>query len=340
MVKKKMSLYGVVFLVCLFLIFTYFFSTNTVDYAKEEKITQTSEPDIVIEPPAQPIAGKQESNPETAIEIVDAEELDFFYDQIQTIINKASVDFSGDFAVTYIDLSTGKQLSVNGDKEFYTASTIKVPLAMMVADRVNEGVLHWNDKIVYNKERDYEEGTGKIINNIQPSYSLNTLQEYNITYSDNIAKNMLYSLFGGEKQAKRQLYRYFFSRETDVEDVQFTSEEAASILQILYQEKAENAEYQKIYDYMKKTVFHERLETSLTEGKVAHKIGSYDNYIHDIGILETSHPFILSVFTKEEVSGTGAEAISRLTDQLWKLQSEHYPSSAASPQQLIQQAGA
>lgn len=247
-----------------------------------------------------------------------------FYDQIQKTIDKAAKSFDGTLAVTYVDLTTGQEVSINDKKEFYTASTIKVPLAMMVADKVNDGVLKWSDTITYKESSDYEEGTGKIIYDIQPTYSLATLQEYNIIYSDNIAKNMLYGLFGGNDQAKKQLYRYFFKREANIEDTQFTSADGAAILLKLYEEKETNKEYQKIYDYMKKTVFHERLETSLTVGKVAHKIGSYDDYIHDMGILESSHPFILSVFTNGK---NGKEAISTLTDQLWKLQEEKYPAS-------------
>ena len=333
-----MSLYGTIFFGCLFLIVSYFFSTSGIDSAEEKEVTQSSQAELVLNPSVPPAAATKQESPKAAIEVVDAQELDAYYEQLGTMLKKASADFSGDFSVTYVDLTTGKQISVNGDKEFYTASTIKVPLAMMVADRVSEGVLQWSDQVVYDQKRDYEEGTGTIINDIQPAYSIKTLQEYNITYSDNIAKNMLYSLFGGEKQAKRQLYRYFFHREANVDDAQFTSEDGATILQLLYQEKETNKEYQAIYNYMKQTVFHERLETSLTKGKVAHKIGSYDQYIHDMGILETPHPFILSVFTKEKVSGSGAEAISRLTDQLWKYQSEQYPESQASPEVIIQKA--
>ncbi|WP_330932654.1 serine hydrolase [Enterococcus sp. BWR-S5] len=284
--------------------------------------SDTSSLGTIAQPvPEQTVASNsEEPNVESDTEAAEKE----FYDQIQKTLDKASASFNGTMAVTYIDLTTGQEISVNGKKEFYTASTIKVPLAMMVADKVNEGVLKWNDTITYKEETDYEEGTGRIINNIQPTYSLQTLQEYNITYSDNIAKNMLYGLFGGNDQAKKQLYRYFFKREANVEDTQFSSSDGADILLKLYKEKETNKEYQKIYDYMKKTVFHERLETALTTGKVAHKIGSYDDDIHDMGILESSHPFILSVFTNGK---NGKEAISALTDQLWKLQEDKYPVS-------------
>ncbi|MGC6767642.1 serine hydrolase [Enterococcus sp. LJL51] len=338
MEKKKMTLYGMIFFICLFLIVTFFFSTNTVNYAVEQQTAETPEPELAIKTGLEsPLVELEKDSAQETIELIETEQLDTYFEQIQTMIDKAAADFNGELAVTYVDTTTGKQLSVNGKKEFYTASTIKVPLAMMVADRVSEGVFQWDDQVVYSEENDYEEGTGKLLNDIQPSYSLQTLQEYNITYSDNIAKNMLYGLFGGDKQAKRQLYRYFFQREANVEDTQFTSQDGAKILLKLYREKADNKEYQKIYDYMKNTVFHERMETSLTKGKVAHKIGSYDSFIHDIGILETSHPFVLSIFTNGK---DGSEAISALTDQLWKMQSEQYPATQATPQQLIDKTGA
>ena len=34
------------------------------------------------------------------------------------------------------------------------------------------------------------------------------------------------------------------------------------------------------------------------QGKVAHKIGSYDEFIHDMGILETPHPFALAILLR------------------------------------------
>ena len=54
---------------------------------------------------------------------------------------------------------------------FYTASTIKVPLTMLVADTVASGQ-KMDRPDSYNAEEDYEEGTGIIAYNIQPEYPL------------------------------------------------------------------------------------------------------------------------------------------------------------------------
>lgn len=311
-----MTLYGMIFSICFFLIVSFFFSTHTVDYANE---TETSEK---ISVPIKSASTSAVKRPTPKVQ--ESSELIAFYHKINQLMTDAANSFKGDVGMTYVDLTTGKQISVNGNKEFYSASTIKVPLAMMVADKVEAGNLKWDDQLTFNEKEDYEDGTGIIINNIQPQYSLRTLQEYSITYSDNIAKNMLYDTFGGDVKAKQALYAHFLQKETEWDDAKFTSEDAAKILKILYEKKSSNQEYQTIYNYMKNTVFHERMDTPTTSGKVAHKIGSYAGFLHDIGIFETEHPFILTVFTNGQTDA-GIPFISTITDQLWTLQSNEYP---------------
>ncbi|WP_455295182.1 serine hydrolase [Enterococcus crotali] len=311
-----MTLYGMIFSICFFLIVSFFFSPHTVDYANE---TESSEKIPIPAKKTDDSAVKNIKTPEK-----ESPELTDFYHKVEQTMIDAAKNFNGDVGMTYVDLTTGKQISVNGTTEFYSASTIKVPLAMMIADKVQSGSLKWDDQLTFNEKEDYEDGTGIIINDIQPKYSLRTLQEYSITYSDNIAKNMLYDTFGGDIAAKKALYAHFLQKETEWDDAKFTSEDAAKILKILYKEKATNQEYQTIYDYMKNTVFHERMDTPTTSGKVAHKIGSYAGFLHDIGILETEQPFILTIFTNGQTDA-GIPFIASVTDQLWNIQSNDYP---------------
>lgn len=312
-----MSLYGIIFSLSFFLILSFFFSSHTVDYAKEADL----EIDNSAISKKTSISLIEEEEKKSVLE-KEPTELTTFYEKISTIINKSATSFEGKIGITYIDLTTGKKIAVNGDQRFLSASTIKVPLAMMIADKVANGKLKWEDQLIYKEKDDYEEGTGIIVNNIQPSYSLRTLQEYNIVYSDNIAKNMLYDTFGGDEAGKKAITQHFFQRDTDPENTELSSDEAAKVLSQLYQEKSTNSDYQTIYEYMKQTVFHERMDTKMTSGKVAHKIGSYDNFIHDIGILETEHPFILTIYTDGK---NGSLAISEITNQLWKVQQNEYP---------------
>ena len=73
----------------------------------------------------------------------------------------------------------------------------------------------------YNAEEDYEEGTGIIAYNIQPEYPLKTLQEYAITYSDNIAKNMLYDTLV-VMQKQNEMYQRYLHKTPSIEEPQFS----------------------------------------------------------------------------------------------------------------------
>ncbi len=168
---------------------------------------------------------------------------------------------------------------------FYTASTIKVPLTMLVADTVASGQKKWTDLIPYNAEEDYEERTGIIAYNIQPEYPLKTLQEYAITYSDNIAKNMLYDTLGGDEQKQNEkCISVICTRHLRLKSHNFLLKMRLLFYKKLYTEKATKPDYQAIYDSMKQSVFHERMETPTTQGKLLYKIGSYVEFIHDMGI--------------------------------------------------------
>ncbi|MFG5390759.1 serine hydrolase [Enterococcus faecalis] len=310
MKKQQLSLYGTIFFLCFFLIVG-FFSSRGEDYAKE------SEQKVTID------SAKHEKHTKDKEENNSANTV--FFDKINDLLVASVKEFEGTVGISYLDLETGEQRSVNGQHEFYTASTIKVPLTMLVADTVASGQKKWTDLIPYNAEEDYEEGTGIIAYNIQPEYPLKTLQEYAITYSDNIAKNMLYDTLGGDAKAKREMYQRYLHKTPSIEEPQFSSEDALVILQKLYTEKATKPDYQAIYDSMKQSVFHERMETPTTQGKVAHKIGSYDEFIHDMGILETPHPFALAIFTKGPDNAKSAAFIASVTDKLWQLQVSEYP---------------
>lgn len=136
---------------------------------------------------------------------------------------------------------------------------------------------------------------------------------------------MLYDTLGGDAKAKREMYQRYLHKTPSIEEPQFSSEDALVILQKLYTEKATKPDYQAIYDSMKQSVFHERMETPTTQGKVAHKIGSYDEFIHDMGILETPHPFALAIFTKGPDNAKSLAFIASVTDKLWQLQVSEYP---------------
>ncbi len=102
----------------------FFFSSRGEDYAEE------SEQKVTIDSAKQKhTKDKEENNSANTV----------FFDKINDLLVASVKEFEGTVGISYLDLETGEQRSVNGQHEFYTASTIKVPLTMLVADTVASG---------------------------------------------------------------------------------------------------------------------------------------------------------------------------------------------------------
>lgn len=243
-----------------------------------------------------------------------------FYQTIQTTLENQTQQIDGEIAVTYLDLATGQETSINGEQTFVAASTTKVPLVMLISDQVATGNLSWEQEIPY-QESFFESGTGTIQNAIQPTYTVGELAELAITVSDNIAKNMLYDLVGGYETGVKDWYVTYLKRLSNGENT-ISSGDMAKILAVLHAHAADNQGYQKLLENMQQTIFNERLATANTVNQVAHKIGTNDTYVHDVGIFYGEHPYVLTVYTNQV---TDAEmVISTISDAVWQTQM-NYP---------------
>ncbi|MNI82273.1 hypothetical protein D3C73_1389670 [compost metagenome] len=69
---------------------------------------------------------------------------------------------------------------------------------------------------------------------------------------------------------------------------------------------------------MKNTEFHDRIDKYLPYDIVAHKIGSYDSYINDVGIIFADKPYILVIYTNELTDAT--EKIATLSKIIYNAQ--------------------
>ncbi|MBV7392211.1 serine hydrolase [Enterococcus alishanensis] len=243
-----------------------------------------------------------------------------FYQTMQTTLENQAQQIDGEIAVTYLDLATGQETSINGEQTFVAASTTKVPLVMLISDQIAAGNLSWEQEIPY-QEAFFESGTGTIQNDIQPAYTVEELTELVITVSDNIAKNMLYDLVGGYETGVKDWYVTYLKRLSNGENT-ISSADMAKLLAILNAHAADNQGYQNLIKDMQQTIFNERLATENTVNQVAHKIGTNDTYVHDVGIFYGEHPYILTVYTNQV---TDAEmVISTISDAVWQTQM-NYP---------------
>lgn len=110
------------------------------------------------------------------------------------------------------DYSTGKYVDINADKEFSTASMIKIPILLQTFRRIDEGLVSLNDKMTLTSYY-VTEGSGLLqYRPLGTQLSVIHLAQQMIQESDNTATNMLLSTIGGVNDFNRAVKYWGFNK--------------------------------------------------------------------------------------------------------------------------------
>ena len=272
----------------------------STEWPKEETAAITAE-----------IAGKHGAGFETNIE--DCEELRAL---------SARLEGTG-YGFFYCDLEYKGYAAYGCDTVFKTASTAKLPYIKYLCTLADSGELDVNEMLTY-EERHKDPGSG-ILKNLAAGakYSVGTLMDYALRYSDNIAYKMLIERFG--------LDGYFGS----VADLGVSYTTAASG----YANCSASTMAALLFDVARYTGAHRSVLTEagcnasynrqigaeLAEYKVLQKYGAMkpgNIAYHDMAVVYAPHPYILLIYTTIDYESAGKDApfreIARLTDNLNK----------------------
>lgn len=255
----------------------------------------------------------EEESKETSNEVV--EEKKDLLTSIDEVVEDVVGGYRDNISIYFKNLNTDEEYILNEDTYYVAASTTKVPLAMLILDKVNSGMLSLDDTISY-IETDYEEGTGSLayLETI-PDITIDEALYLSIVESDNIAKNML-------TRISRSSVTDYTRSITGYSDIPYgnyiTARQFGIILEKLYKNPDNNPYYEKLLSYMTRTIFHSGLDKYLDYSKVAHKIGTYYRYYHDVGIVYGEDPYILVVMTKD-IGELGGNLDSDSDDEVYLL---------------------
>lgn len=255
----------------------------------------------------------EEESKETSNEVV--EEKKDLLTSIDEVVEDVVGGYRDNISIYFKNLNTDEEYILNEDTYYVAASTTKVPLAMLILDKVNSGMLSLDDTISY-IETDYEEGTGSLayLETI-PDITIDEALYLSIVESDNIAKNML-------TRISRSSVTDYTRSITGYSDIPYgnyiTARQFGIILEKLYKNPDNNPYYEKLLSYMTRTIFHSGLDKYLDYSKVAHKIGTYYRYYHDVGIVYGEDPYILVVMTKD-IGELGGDFDSDNDDEVYLL---------------------
>lgn len=199
--------------------------------------------------------------------------------------------------LVYYNLTTKEYVTINENMDFDAASTYKVGLNLLYYYYADKGEIDLSALLTY-YDYFYQDGTGILSGYCYPGMeiSIEELLDLSIIYSDNIATAMLSDYLGGYNSVREQLYSLLSIDYVLYENL-ITPAVSAEILKYVYDNR-ELSGFNHLIETMKVTIFHERLDKYIPTNLVAHKIGSIDSYVHDIGFVFTNEPYIISIYTE------------------------------------------
>ena len=147
------------------------------------------------------------------------------YDDIVSIIKASHPNPNSEFGISAVNLKTGQLFAINGDKNFFMASTYKVAIATQLLTLVDENKLQL-DKITIITPHDIVPGSGIIsqyFSNGNISMPMLELLKLMMQQSDNTATDILLNLAGGPSAVTHRLRELHINQmRVDRSTIEFT----------------------------------------------------------------------------------------------------------------------
>ncbi len=255
-------------------------------------------------------------------------------------------ELDGTIGMYFEDIVTGKKICINSEIEFSAASTIKIPLVLLLLTQAKAGLIDLEEQIEIDKANRI--GGSGVIKEISSSYkpTIMDLAKLAIILSDNIATNQLVDIVGGVKKVTEFCKSIgmdstkFQRKMMDFESLKLgkdnvtTPRDMGRLLKMLAEDDNRlSGVSSKMIDIMKAQQLNQKLPNLIPalepddpniysdvveEGSVvvAHKTGELWRAQHDVGIfiLPGGHKYILALYTSDLSSDSkGVEVIAKLS---------------------------
>ncbi len=255
---------------------------------------------------------------------------------VQRIINEEkNVEHITTASVFYRDLTTRRWFGINETENFYAASLLKLPLAMIyykIAE-IDPSIL---DQTITLPE---EEAHANEVQFFQPARVFKTGQEYTIRelikgmleYSDNTSLTALNSFISPQIRAEilHDIGIEFINDDPTQPKQEIDVKKYSNILRQLYNGSYLTIEYSNLLlEYLSQTTFSQGITAGVPEDiAVSHKFGeafiTQENaeqvhVLHDCGIVyHPEKPYILCVMTKGRNPQQSALSIKRISEAIY-----------------------
>lgn len=223
----------------------------------------------------------------------------FLSAQQEQELNVMLDNFGGKVSAMYIDLGSGYTYQYHPTENFFAASLMKAPYCMYILQLASDGKCDLSEKLTYTQN--FKSGGTGIIQNAEfgTQYSIQTLIEYTIRYSDNVAVRMLRSRFPADGF---QSFAASLGIENPksigyITNARITAEDAAVYMRAIYRFiHTDKTGGPLLYDYMTHTGNH----MFYSKYPLVRKYGWADASFHDMAIVEAPRPYILILLSDHE----------------------------------------
>ena len=206
--------------------------------------------------------------------------------KIQKILDERNID-PKKVSVGYYYSATGDSWYFNGDKWFYPASMYKVPLVMLLAEKVHNGELT-QDSMVY-------DGT------------VADIEEHILTYSNNDWAHAIRKYLGGDAQWRADAKKYAQLKEEDYDSdyldyCYFNNRYMTQVMTTLY---TQNERFPNVVECLLTAEPEGYYRQTLGDQyEIAQKYGSFEDsrgvkFNHCTAIIYTPNPIVVTVMTSD-----------------------------------------
>ncbi|MEO6289442.1 MAG: serine hydrolase [Ginsengibacter sp.] len=233
---------------------------------------------------------------------------------LQNQISQLTRDFKGTIGVYVYDLKKNRVATVNPDSIFPTASIVKIPILTGIMHKIYEGDLSYHQVMTYTDSLYYSEGEDILASfKNGEKISISKLLMLMMSTSDNTASLWLQGLSGTGALINTYLdslglkYTRVNSRTPGRKQEweqsgwgQTTPREMAMLMKMIVDKKIINTPIsERMLRLMGRQYWDEEALSQIPPGVfVADKTGAVDQSRNEIMFVNGSHPYILSVFTK------------------------------------------
>jgi beta-lactamase class A len=260
--------------------------------------------------------------------------------KLESQIKQLIQGFQGDVGIYVHHLKKNKEVNIQADSIFPTASIVKIPILVGIFDKIEKGELQLDQQLLYRSSQRY--GGSGLMQFFKDStqVDLKTLVALMLSYSDNVTSIWNQKLAGGgvainQLMSDLQLPQTRVNSQTEGRKPdwekygwgQTTPKEMADLVTLIRQGKVVSPKSSdQMYRFMGNMFYDERgLSQIPSTVKTASKTGSLDDVRNEVILfISPKGDYVFSIFTKNNTDKSWgktneAEALTRkLSKLLWE----------------------